>query len=128
MSLVKPWIDPAHPPLPTPMNLPFQFSVGSHSSTLILESAVGLRIIVTRQCAGIVAGGWGACAGAAPRPAAGAAPRPAGAAPRAPPPPPRSFPNAAAALGAPLCGAGPSGTSAAAVIVVSGSGTDLRFS
>src|SRR5262245_57506525 len=50
-------MEPANPPLPTPMNFPFQFSVGSQSSILIRESEVGLRIIWTLQWAGILAGG-----------------------------------------------------------------------
>ena len=54
-----PWIDPAKPPFPTTSNFPFQFSVGIHSSAPILESDDGLRTIVTRQCLGIWAAGWG---------------------------------------------------------------------
>ena len=45
MSLFKPWMEPANPPFPTPMNFPFQFWVGSQSSILIRESDVGLRTI-----------------------------------------------------------------------------------
>ena len=51
MSLPSPWIEPAKPPFPTPMNFPFQFCVGSHSSMLMRESEVGLRTIFTEQCA-----------------------------------------------------------------------------
>src|SRR5688572_20877857 len=35
---------------------PFQFSIGSQSSALIVESLVGVSSSVTRQCAGIGAG------------------------------------------------------------------------
>src|SRR6516225_1698867 len=74
---VKPWMLPAHPPLPIIWNLPFQFSAGSQSSILISESAEGFRVAATRQCAGNISG-----AACAPRPvgaAAGAPPRPWGA-------------------------------------------------
>src|SRR5580765_8140130 len=57
-----PWIAPAQPPLPTARNLPFQFFVGSQSSTLIFESEVGLSTIVTLQCSGM-GSGRGAFAG-----------------------------------------------------------------
>src|SRR5229473_1208908 len=40
---------PAQPPLPTPWNLPFQPLAGSHTSTLISESDVGLMVAATRQ-------------------------------------------------------------------------------
>jgi hypothetical protein len=48
--------------LPTARNLPFQFSVGSHSSTLMFESDVGFSTSVTRQCCGIGCGGGPDCA------------------------------------------------------------------
>src|SRR6478736_4283914 len=76
MSLARPWIDPANPPLPTPMNLPFHLSTGgSHISILISESDEGLRSSCTRQCAGMMAGAGGgpparAACGALPRAAA----------------------------------------------------------
>ena len=53
----SPGSSPAKPPLPTARNLPFQFSVGSHSSTLMFESGVGFSTSVTRQCCGIGCGG-----------------------------------------------------------------------
>src|SRR5215831_6389004 len=85
-------MDPAKPPLPTPMNLPFQFAAGSHISMLISESEVGFKTTCTLQCSGIFGCG-------------------AGAAPRAPPaPPPRAPPP-------PRAGAGPSGTTTALVMV-----------
>src|SRR6185436_11092535 len=34
------------------MNLPFQFAAGSHTSILMFESALGLRVAATRQNAG----------------------------------------------------------------------------
>src|SRR5215831_11191729 len=43
---------PDHPPLPTPMNFPFQFSVGNHTSILIVESGTGRIVAATRQNAG----------------------------------------------------------------------------
>src|SRR5687768_13551718 len=86
----------------------------------ICESAEGLSVAATRQCAGSTAGG---AAGAPPRPAppCPAPPRPA--APR----PPSPAGGAAGATGPPggPCGAGgvngPAGTSWAEVIVVFGS-------
>src|SRR6266704_6627439 len=106
-----PWIDPANPPFPTAMNLPFQFSAGIQSSTLMLESAEGLSTIVTRQCRGSD-GGAGAPPGA-PRPVGAAAPRPAaGAAPRA----------------APGCTEGPAWTNSALAIVACGVERDRRLS
>src|SRR5688572_11184576 len=55
------------------MKRPFQFSLGSHSSALIFESAVGRSTSFTRQCAG--SAGALAAAGPPPRAAgAGAAP------------------------------------------------------
>src|SRR5512134_3083901 len=43
---------PAHPPLPTPANLPFQFSSGSQTSKRICESPVGAITPATRQNGG----------------------------------------------------------------------------
>src|SRR6266545_1022633 len=43
---------PDQPPLPTPMNFPFQPSAGSHTSILISESEVGRMVAATRQKAG----------------------------------------------------------------------------
>src|SRR5580765_7551387 len=43
---------PDQPPLPTPMNLPFQPSAGIQTSTLISESEVGRMVAATRQKAG----------------------------------------------------------------------------
>src|SRR5579859_335208 len=43
---------PAHPPLPTAWNLPFQFAAGSQISTLMSESAVGVSVAATRQNSG----------------------------------------------------------------------------
>ena len=43
------WMDPANPPLPTAMNFPFQFCVGSQSAILMSESGVGLRTSFTWQ-------------------------------------------------------------------------------
>src|ERR1051326_691680 len=43
---------PDHPPLPTPINLPFQFCPGNQTSILISESDVGLTTAATRQNAG----------------------------------------------------------------------------
>src|SRR3954466_12631281 len=62
----QPWIAPAQPPLPTARNLPFQFFVGSQSSTLMLESGVGLSTIVTLQCSGIGCGDASAGGGGPP--------------------------------------------------------------
>src|ERR1041385_4090681 len=42
---------PAHPPLPTASNLPFQ-SFGSQISTLMSESAEGVSVAATRQNSG----------------------------------------------------------------------------
>src|SRR5688572_2922907 len=94
-------MDPANPPLPTPMNLPFHASAGgSHNSMLISESDEGVSTSCTRQCAGIrAAAGGGAGAGAG-----------ALAAPRAPP-------VAAGPRPPPRAGAGPSGTICALEIV-----------
>src|SRR5262245_51753494 len=87
------------------MNLPFQFWSGSHISMLIRESDVGFSVSRTRQCAGMFAGGGRGRAGGG-----GAAPR-AGPAAAVPGPAPRG--------GAPRAGGGPSGTTAALVIVAS---------
>src|SRR5688500_100090 len=46
------WMLPAHPPLPTAKNLPFQFSVGIHNSISIWESGEGFSVAATLQCAG----------------------------------------------------------------------------
>src|SRR6516225_5360053 len=67
----QPWIAPAQPPLPTARNLPVQFFVGSHSSTLMLESDVGLSTIVTLQCSGISFGGGAFAGGGGPPPGGG---------------------------------------------------------
>src|SRR5262252_4479554 len=67
----QPWIAPAQPPLPTARNLPFQFFVGSQSSTLMFESEVGLSTIVTLQCSGIGRGGGAFAGGGGPAPAGG---------------------------------------------------------
>src|SRR5215470_8175490 len=51
---------PWNPPPPVPRNRPFQVVSGSHISTLIEESDVGVSVAVTRQNAGsavIVCGG-----------------------------------------------------------------------
>src|SRR5215472_7573866 len=80
---------PAHPPLPIIWNLLFQLSAGSQSSILISESADGLSVAATRQCAGSITGAWvprpppaprpAACAGAPAAGVAGAAPLDGGA-------------------------------------------------
>src|SRR6185503_21161831 len=105
---------PAHPPLPTAWNLPFQFSAGSHTSISICESDEGFSTTCTRQCAGSTICGAG---GPPPRPPA-APPRPCAFGATGPP-------------GGP-CGAGgvkgPAGTSCADVIVVFGSASDASFS
>src|SRR5262245_58266838 len=67
----QPWIAPAQPPLPTARNLPFQFFVGSQSSTLMFESGVGLSTIVTLQCSGIGSGGGAFAGGGRPPPGGG---------------------------------------------------------
>jgi hypothetical protein len=43
---------PAHAPLPTASNFPFQLSIGSQTSILMSESLDGVRVAVTRQNAG----------------------------------------------------------------------------
>ena len=43
---------PAHPPLPTARNLPFQLAAGIHNSISMCESADGVSVAVTRQNAG----------------------------------------------------------------------------
>src|SRR5437879_5522980 len=58
-------IVPAHPPLPTARNLPFQPDAGSHTSVLMSESLLGVNVAVTRQNAGKLANGFAF----APRPA-----------------------------------------------------------
>src|SRR5215470_4034682 len=45
-------ISPEYPPLPTPTNLPFQPSIGSHTSNAMFESDVGAIVPLTRQNAG----------------------------------------------------------------------------
>ncbi len=45
-------IEPDQPPLPTAWNLPFHPATGSHTSTLISESLVGVSVAATRQNAG----------------------------------------------------------------------------
>src|SRR5437867_3023281 len=106
---------PAHPPLPTAWNFPFQFSAGSHTSIAISESADGRSTAATRQCAGNMIAG---CAGAAPRPrpAPGAGTDGAGAAGAGPPAP------------GPAGVYSPAGTVSAAVIVVPVSAIDFRLS
>src|SRR2546428_9107913 len=51
---------PAHPPLPTASNLPFQPDAGSQISVLISESLLGVRVAVMRQNAGRLANGFAA--------------------------------------------------------------------
>src|SRR5262245_28616333 len=48
-------IVPAHPPLPTASNFPFQPDCGNHSSILMSESELGVSVAVTGQNAGRVA-------------------------------------------------------------------------
>src|SRR5437868_3664284 len=43
---------PAHPPLPTARNLPFQFCAGIHNSIAMCESADGASVATTRQNSG----------------------------------------------------------------------------
>ncbi len=43
---------PAQPPLPTPANLPFQFSSGNQTSNRICDSLVGAIVPATRQNGG----------------------------------------------------------------------------
>src|ERR1700676_5172648 len=45
-------MDPAQPPLPTAMNLPFQPDAGIQTSTLMSESVEGFMLAATRQNAG----------------------------------------------------------------------------
>src|SRR6266849_1403255 len=47
-------IVPAHPPLPTAWNLPFQPDAGIQTSILMSESPVGFSVAATRQNAGSV--------------------------------------------------------------------------
>src|SRR5689334_22527862 len=103
-------MDPAKPPFPIIMNLPFQFSAGSQSSAPIFESDDGLSVRTTRQWRGN-AGVAAVAAGAAPRPAA---PRPAAGAP------PR--PSAPGGTNGPAC------TNSALTIVACGVESDLRLS
>src|ERR1041384_4402419 len=53
-------MEPAHAPLPTCWNLPFQLLSGSHSSLLMSESDEGVSINCTRQNAGRRVIGFGA--------------------------------------------------------------------
>src|SRR4051794_25347535 len=118
---------PAHPPLPTASNLPFQFSAGIHTSIGMSESGDGLTVAATRQygpsivpvCACALAGTFGGCP--PPRPPSGAAPRPA-----AGPRPPAFGP--APGAGPPGGTKGPAGTSSTVVIVVLGSASVFRVS
>src|SRR6186713_3271061 len=57
---------PAHPPLPTAWNFPFQRDEGSQISTLISESIDGVSVAATRQNAGSDAYARGTCGGAPP--------------------------------------------------------------
>ena len=50
---------PAHPPLPTPWNFPFQPCSGIQTSILMSESRVGVRVAATRQNAGSFAAAGG---------------------------------------------------------------------
>ena len=43
---------PAHPPLPTAWNFPFQPDAGSQTSILMSESPDGVSVAATRQNAG----------------------------------------------------------------------------
>ena len=45
-------ISPANPPFPIPCSLPFHLETGSHTSSLMSESEVGLASATTRQNAG----------------------------------------------------------------------------
>ena len=47
-------IEPAHPPFPTAWYFPFHPDAGSHTSTLMSESDVGVIVAATRQNAGSV--------------------------------------------------------------------------
>src|SRR5688572_24136236 len=112
---------PAQPPLPTAWNLPFHFAdSGIHTSMSITESADGLSVAATLQCAGKAYSLAGAAA-PPPRPPPRPSPPPRPASPR---PPPRA--PAGATTGPPGAppgpGAryGPAGTSCADVIVVFG--------
>src|SRR5712691_10752933 len=67
-------IVPAHPPLPTACNLPFQPEAGSQTSILMSESLVGFRVAATRQNAGNALNVWAAVG--PPRPGAAKAPDP----------------------------------------------------
>src|SRR5579859_6572778 len=49
-------MDPVHPPLPTPWNLPFQPSMGSQTSILMSESLLRRKVAAMRQKAGRLAG------------------------------------------------------------------------
>src|SRR6476469_2564159 len=55
-------MEPAHAPLPTCWNLPFQPLSGSHSSLLISESEDGVSVSWTRQKAGSPVMAFGASA------------------------------------------------------------------
>src|SRR3954453_1525502 len=55
-------MEPAHAPLPTCWNLPFQPLSGSHTSLLMSESAEGVSVSCTRQKAGNPVSALGASA------------------------------------------------------------------
>src|SRR6185503_10926157 len=57
---------PAQPPLPTAWNLPFHPLAGSHTSTLMSESLVGVSVAATRQNSGRPLYGFGPRAAAPP--------------------------------------------------------------
>src|SRR5215216_657492 len=87
-------IVPAHPPLPTPWNLPFHAALsGSHTSILISESLDGVRVACTRQKA--LSAAYGFAWLPRPAPPARAPPRPA------PRPAAPSRPGAAGGVNAP---------------------------
>ncbi len=47
-------IDPAKPPFPTPLNVPFQIEAGIHTSIPMSKSLVGVNVAAMRQNAGIL--------------------------------------------------------------------------
>src|ERR1700761_6018030 len=71
-------MDPAQTPLPMPTSLPFQPEAGSHTSTLMSESGVGVRVAWMRQKAGRVLKPAAATPGGAPSGEAGGGNPPAG--------------------------------------------------
>ena len=123
-------IAPAKPPLPGTTNLPFQPDAGIQSSILISESALGIKVAVTRQKAGRSANGDAA---APPGPLRPCTPTAMVVAPRAdgtPAPPPRGAVTAAAAPPRPA-GNGtnaPASTRFASVIVARGSVNEVKLS